>query len=105
MIAAGAFVFGIQFTGSFLLLLLGLVLFILSVVGIGLMVSAVSKTKQQAILGTFAAGVPAVLMSGFATPVENMPVALQWRAQAIQLTNFMVIVHGSVLKAMHPTES
>lgn len=104
MIAAGAFVFGIPFTGSFLLLLLGLVLFILSVVGIGLMVSAVSKTQQQAILGAFAIGVPAVLMSGFATPVENMPVALQWLAQAIPLTHFLVIVHGSVLKAMPPTD-
>ena len=104
MIAAGAFAFGIPFTGSFLLLLLSLVLFILSVVGIGLMVSAVSKTQQQAILGAFAIGVPAVLMSGFATPVENMPLALQWLAQAIPLTHFLVIVHGSVLKAMPPAD-
>src|SRR3546814_15631213 len=68
------------------------------------MVSAVSKTQQQAILGAFAIGVPAVLMSGFATPVENMPVALQWLAQAIPRTHFLVIVHGSVLKAMPPTD-
>src|SRR3546814_13080454 len=68
------------------------------------MVSAVSKTQQQAILGAFAIGVPAVLMSGFATPVENMPVALQWLAQAIPLTHFLVIVHGSVLQAMPPTD-
>ncbi|TWI12775.1 ABC transporter permease [Aerolutibacter ruishenii] len=104
MIGAGAFVFRIPFTGSFLLLLLSLVLFILSVVGIGLMISAISKTQQQAILGAFAIGVPAVLMSGFATPVENMPVALQWLAQAIPLTHFLVIVHGSVLKAMPPAD-
>lgn len=104
MIGAGAFVFGIPFTGSFVLLLVSLVLFILSVVGIGLMISAVSKTQQQAILGAFAIGVPAVLMSGFATPVENMPVTLQWLAQAIPLTHFLVIVHGSVLKAMPPGE-
>jgi ABC-2 type transport system permease protein len=102
MIAAGAFVFRIPFTGSFGLLLASLVLFILSVVGIGLMISAVSATQQQAILGAFAIGVPAVLMSGFATPVENMPLALQWLAQAIPLTHFLVIVHGSVLKAMPP---
>lgn len=104
MIAAGAFIFGIPFTGSFLLLLLGLVLFIGSVVGIGLMISAVSATQQQAILGAFAVGVPAVLMSGFATPVENMPLVLQWLSQAIPLTHFLVIVHGSVLKAMPPGE-
>jgi ABC-2 type transport system permease protein len=99
MVGAGAVLFGIPFAGSFWLLLAGLVLFILSVVGIGLMVSAVSATQQQAILGAFAIGVPAVLMSGFATPVENMPVALQWLAQAIPLTHFLEIVHGSVLRA------
>lgn len=100
MIAAAAFVFHVPFTGSFLLLLPSLLLFILSVVGIGLMVSSVSATQQQAILGAFAIGVPAVLMSGFATPVENMPAVLQWMAQAIPLTHFLVIVEGSFLKAM-----
>lgn len=104
MIGAGVFLFGIPFTGSFGLLLASLVLFILSVVGIGLMISAVSATQQQAILGAFAIGVPAVLMSGFATPVENMPVALQWMAQAIPLTHFLVIVEGTFLKAMPATD-
>ncbi|HEX6019077.1 MAG TPA: ABC transporter permease, partial [Burkholderiaceae bacterium] len=88
------------FTGSFVLLLASLMLFILSVVGIGLMISAISTTQQQAILGAFAIGVPAVLMSGFATPVENMPVVLQWLAQAIPLTHFLTIVEGVFLKAM-----
>lgn len=100
MIAAAAFLFGVPFTGSFLLLLPSLLLFILSVVGIGLMISAVSATQQQAIMGAFAIGVPAVLMSGFATPVENMPLVLQWMAQGIPLTHFLVIVEGTFLKAM-----
>lgn len=100
MIAAGVVLFQIPFSGSFWLLLLSLVLFILSVVGIGLMISAVSATQQQAILGAFAIGVPAVLMSGFATPVENMPLLLQWLAQAIPLTHFLIIVQGSFLKAL-----
>ncbi len=100
MVAAATVLFRIPFTGSFALLLASLVLFILSVVGIGLMISAISMTQQQAILGAFAVGVPAVLMSGFATPVENMPVALQWLAQAIPLTHFLVIVEGVFLKAM-----
>lgn len=100
MIAAAAFLFGVPFTGSFWLLLPSLMLFILSVVGIGLMVSAVSATQQQAIMGAFAIGVPAVLMSGFATPVENMPLVLQWMAQGIPLTHFLVIVEGTFLKAM-----
>ncbi len=100
MVAAAVGLFHIPFTGSFGLLLAGLVLFILSVVGIGLMISAASGTQQQAILGAFAIGVPAVLMSGFATPVENMPTFLQWLAQAIPLTHFLIIVEGSFLKAM-----
>ncbi|MGB3432686.1 ABC transporter permease [Achromobacter sp.] len=104
MISAGVFLFGIPFTGSFALLFASLVLFILSVVGIGLMISAVSMTQQQAILGAFAIGVPAVLMSGFATPVENMPLVLQWLAQAIPLTHFLIIVEGSFLKAMPPSD-
>jgi ABC-2 type transport system permease protein len=102
MVSAGVFLFRIPFTGSFALLLASLMLFILSVVGIGLMISAVSMTQQQAILGAFAVGVPAVLMSGFATPVENMPVFLQWLAQAIPLTHFLIIVEGSFLKTMPP---
>lgn len=100
MIAAAAFMFGVPFTGSFWLLLPSLMLFILSVVGIGMLVSSVSATQQQAILGASAIGVPAVLMSGFATPVENMPILLQWVAQAIPLTHFLVIVEGTFLKAM-----
>src|SRR3546814_3163650 len=102
MMAAAAGPFRIPFNGSFALLFVSLVLFILSVVGIGLMISAISATQQQAILGAFAIGVPSVLMSGFATPVENMPMLLQWLAQAIPLTHFLVIVEGSFLKAMAP---
>lgn len=100
MVGAGVFLFGIPFVGSFTLLLISLILFILSVVGIGLVISAVSMTQQQAILGAFAIGVPSVLMSGFATPVENMPVLLQWLAQMIPLTHFLIIVEGSFLKGM-----
>lgn len=100
MVAAAGLMFGVPFTGSFWLLMPSLLLFILSVVGIGLLVSAVSSTQQQAILGASAIAVPAVLMSGFATPVENMPTMLQWVAQAIPLTHFLVIVQGTFLKAM-----
>ena len=100
MIALAVFVFHVPLAGSFLLLLPSLLLFILSVVGIGLMISSVSATQQQAILGAFAVGVPSVLLSGFATPVENMPQGLQWAAQLIPLTHFLVIVEGTFLKAM-----
>ncbi|MCB1570748.1 MAG: ABC transporter permease, partial [Xanthomonadales bacterium] len=48
----------------------------------------------------FAVAVPSVLMSGFATPVENMPVFLQYLAQAIPLKHFLIIVQGSFTKGM-----
>lgn len=104
MISMAIWFFHIPFTGSFGLLLIGLILFILSAVGIGLVISAISMTQQQAILGGFVIGVPTVLISGFATPVENMPLLLQWLSQAIPLTHFLVIIEGCFLKAMPPQD-
>jgi len=104
MIAAGVFVFRIPFAGSAPLLLGSLMLFILSMVGIGLTVSSVCQTQQQAILGTFSVAVPTVLISGFTTPVENMPDWLQFIAQASPLKYYLVIVRGSFLKAMPPAD-
>ena len=104
MAAAGVFVLAVPFTGSFVLLLVSMLVFILSVVGIGLMISSVCSTQQQAILGAFAIGVPAVLMSGFATPVENMPRVLQILAQAIPLKHYLIILQGSFLKSLPPSE-
>jgi len=102
--AAAILPYGIPFTGSYLLLCASLLLFTLSIVGIGLMISSICATQQQAILGTFAIGVPAVLMSGFATPVENMPQFLQWLAEGIPLKHYLIIVQGSFLKAMPAEE-
>jgi ABC-2 type transport system permease protein len=99
MAGAAVWLFGVPFTGSVTLLVLSMVLFILSVVGVGLMISSICATQQQAIMGTFALGVPMVLMSGFATPVENMPTVLQWLAEAIPLKHFLLVVQGSFLKS------
>ena len=100
MVAAAVLGFRIPLHGSLLLLYAAMLLFILSVVGIGLMISAISSTQQQAILGSFAAIVPMILLSGFATPVENMPQVLQVIAEAIPLKHFLIIVHGIFLKGM-----
>lgn len=100
MVAAGALIFSIPLQGSLTLLVLSMLLFILSVVGVGLMISSICATQQQAILGTFAVGVPMILMSGFATPVENMPSFLQTVAECIPLRHFLVIVQGTFLKAL-----
>jgi ABC-2 type transport system permease protein len=100
MITAGVLVFRMPFTGSVLLLVMSLMLFILSMVGIGLTISSVCRTQQQAILGTFSCVVPIVLISGFTTPVENMPHWLQVVAAASPLKYYLIIVRGTFLKAL-----
>jgi ABC-2 type transport system permease protein len=99
MTGIGILIFRVPFTGSLLALFALLVLFVLSVVGIGLMISSICQTQQQAVLGSFATMIPMVLTSGFATPVENMPQVLQMAAQANPLKHFLIIVQASFLKA------
>lgn len=100
MITAAVFVYSVPFLGRLSVLYGALLLFILSIVGLGLMISSFCRTQQQAILGAFATGVPLVLLSGFATPVENMPRALELLAAANPLRHFLVIVHGVFLKGL-----
>jgi ABC-2 type transport system permease protein len=69
--------FRIPFVGSFLVLYAGLGMFLLAAVGIGLLVSSISITMQQAMLYSFLVMMPFALLSGLATPVSSMPVALQ----------------------------
>ena len=71
------FWFGIPFAGSLLTLYACLALFILSCVGIGLSISAVSRSMQQALVYAFVLIMPLILLSGLATPIANMPKALQ----------------------------
>lgn len=75
--AAGVWWFDLPFRGSLVALVVVLFLFIISIVGLGLFISALSLTMQQALLGSFLFIMPAVILSGFTTPVENMPAWLQ----------------------------
>ena len=69
--------FRVPFQGSLWVLLATMLLYLTSVVSVGLMISALSTTQQQATLGMFLFLPPAIMLSGFATPVENMPLWLQ----------------------------
>ena len=102
MIAVCVFVFRIPLAGTLWTLLMSIVLFIFSMVGVGLMLGAICNTQQQAILGAFAVGYPMIMVSGFATPVENMPHWLQVLAEGSPLKHFLVILQGSFTKAMPP---
>ena len=98
ILIAAVFWFDVPFTGSLVALYLGLVVFLLSGIGIGLMISSMSVTQQQGALGVFLFMVPAVILSGFATPIANMPVAVQYLTYLDPLRYFLVILRGTFLQ-------
>lgn len=76
--AAAVLWFGVPFRGSLLALVVALSVFICCVVGVGLFISSLSATMQQSLLGSFIFIMPNVILSGFTTPIANMPRWLQW---------------------------
>lgn len=98
--SAAHFVFGVPFTGSLPLLFVGLISYGLALAGVGLFISSICETQQQAFLGVFAFMVPAVILSGYVAPIENMPLLLQWLARGNPLTYLILVVKGSFLKQM-----
>lgn len=94
----------IPFHGSFLLLYISLVIFVTAIIGIGLFISALSQTQQQATLGVFAFMMPTMLLSGFATPIENMPQWLQPLSWLIPISHLFTIIKGVFLKNMNAIE-
>jgi ABC-2 type transport system permease protein len=88
---------GVPFVGSLAALYTGIALFLISAVGVGLMVSSLSSTLQQGLLGAFLFLVPAVILSGFTTPIENMPPIIQEITRLNPLRYFMVILRGTFL--------
>ncbi|MCX8118512.1 MAG: ABC transporter permease [Desulfobacterota bacterium] len=96
----GVFWFGVPFRGNPLVLLLGTLLFLLSSVGIGLLISTISTTQQQAQISVFFFMNPAFILSGFAFPLENMPQWLQYLTYINPLRYFLVIIRGTFLKGV-----
>lgn len=91
-------VFRIPLEGSFLLLFGAGALFILSTLGVGLFLSTVSHTQQQAMMASFFFFQPAFTLSGFAFPIRNMPEPVQWLSLLNPLRYYMEIVRGVFLK-------
>jgi len=100
IIFVGVFIFQIPFTGSVFLLYFSMLIFVLSIIGVGLFISSISKTQQQAVLGSFLFMSPSVLLSGFATPIENMPTWLQPITYLIPLRYYLIVAKGIFLKDM-----
>lgn len=96
--AVAVFWFRVPFRGSLPLLFGASALFLLSAVGIGLYVSTLARTQQQALMGMFFAALPALLLSGFIFPVADMPLVIQYLTLANPLRHFLVIIRGIFLK-------
>ncbi len=98
IIFMAVFWFEIPLIGSLFALYLGIVLFVFSVIGVGLMISSFAITQQQGLLGAFLFIVPAVILSGFATPIANMPEFVQNLTLINPMRYFMIIVRGVFLE-------
>ncbi len=96
----GTLWFGVPFRGSIGVLALGTVLFLLCTLGIGLFISTVSATQQQAMVSGFFFIMPAVIFSGFGTPIASMPQWLQWLTYLDPLRYFLIVLRSVYLKGV-----
>jgi len=98
ILIAAVFIYGVPFQGSLLILYAGILLYGLSLAGVGLFISSLCATQQQAFLGMFSFMMPAMMLSGFAAPVENMPEILQHLSWMNPVRHFIEIVKAVYLK-------
>ena len=95
---AALLIFDVPFRGRPLVLLVSTILFLLTTLGVGLFLSTVSNTQQQAMMVSFFFFQPALMLNGFAFPIRNMPEAVQWLTYLNPGRYFMEIVRGVFLK-------
>jgi ABC-2 type transport system permease protein len=99
--AVAVFWFEVPLRGSFWLLMAISLIYVLCTLALGLLISTISETQQQAMMtATFFFLMPMIYLSGFMTPIENMPEPIQWVTYIIPLRYFLVIVRGIFLKGV-----
>ena len=98
IVLVGVFLFHVPLRGSLPALYLGIFLFTLSGLGVGLMISSLVSTQQQGLLGAFLFLVPSIILSGFATPIANMPQIIQDMTLINPLRYFLVILREVFLQ-------
>jgi len=96
--SAALLIFRVPFRGSAIVLLLSAILFVMTTLGVGVFLSTISRTQQQAMLASFFFFMPAFTLSGFAFPIRNMPVPVQYLTYANPVRYFLEIVRGVFLK-------
>ena len=100
VLIVGALLFGVPITGSIPLLLALAALFLTTTLGIGLLISTVASTQQEAMISALFYALPNIFLSGFFFPLEAMPEPLQVISYAFPLRYFLIIVRGIVLKGV-----
>ena len=98
ILTAAVLIFGVPIRGPLWMLALALVVFVITTVGVGTLVSTIAASQQQAMMGSFLFLFPAVLMSGLMFPIENMPPAILWVAQLNPLKYFVTLMRDIMLK-------
>ncbi|MEI8348556.1 MAG: ABC transporter permease [Candidatus Omnitrophota bacterium] len=96
----GVLWFHIPLRGNLLLLLLSACIYLFTTLGIGLFISTISATQQEAMMSVFLFYMPTMLLSGFAYPIANMPQVIQWFTIFNPLRYFLVIIRGIFLKGV-----
>jgi ABC-2 type transport system permease protein len=97
---AGTLWFQIPFVGNPFVLLLGTSLYLLSVLGIGLLISTICFTQQQAFATNFFVVNPVFILSGFSFPIASMPPLMQWLSTINPMTHYLVVIRGTFLKGV-----
>ena len=100
VLTIGVVIFGVPINGSLALLLALTALFLVTTLGIGLLISTIANTQQEAMLTTMFTLLPSIFLSGFFFPLAAMPVWLQIISYAIPLRYFLIIARGIVLKGV-----
>jgi ABC-2 type transport system permease protein len=98
MTTAALLIFQIPFRGNPLVLLLSAALFLLTSLGMGLFISTIASTQQQAIMSSSLIAIPTFMLSGFAYPIRNMPIAVQYFTYLNPLRYLIEIARGIFLK-------
>jgi ABC-2 type transport system permease protein len=97
-LSVGAWVFKVPLRGSLGLVAVATLLYVLSTLGVGLLIATLSRTQQQAFVGGFLFMLPAVLLSGVMTPVRAMPDWLAWITWFNPVRYYVEVLRGSLLK-------
>ena len=100
VLVVGVLWFKVPVNGNVALLLLLCAVGLMSSLGLGLLISTLARTQQEASLLTYFTMLPTIFLAGFFFPIDAMPTVLQWVSYLVPLRYFLIVVRGIVLKGI-----